>query len=158
MNIGDRIRERRKFKKITQVELASLINRTPQVISNWERGYTPVIPHEDVLELAIALETTPNYLLGHTNNPSTMSVSEEAPQYTVKTPDIDSIYQAKTLAEAIIRIEKMRREFSLSKEWMYEMWDKAIEVYGQPEREGGIAAHGPPYPGSGALDGGDEPR
>lgn len=38
--IGERIREYRKQKHLTQKELASLIHKTPQVISNYERGYS----------------------------------------------------------------------------------------------------------------------
>ncbi|MCG8400850.1 MAG: helix-turn-helix domain-containing protein [Firmicutes bacterium] len=86
MNIGDRIRDCRKLKKMTQADLAAIINKTPQVVSNWERGYTPVIPHEDVLALAVALETTPNHLLGRPDNKieGPLIIREERSPYAVK--------------------------------------------------------------------------
>lgn len=147
----------RKSKNLSQYKLAQLLNLTRGQIANYEQGKRQ--PDYDTLKMfADFFGVSTDYLLGRPDNPPSMQASEEPPSYKLKTPDINSIYQAKTLADAIIRIEKMRREFNLSKEWMYEMWDKAIEVYGQPEGKGGIAAHGPSYPGSGALNGGDEPR
>ncbi|AXX65548.1 XRE family transcriptional regulator [Bombilactobacillus bombi] len=38
--IGERIREYRNQKNLTQKELGQLIHQSPQVISNYERGYT----------------------------------------------------------------------------------------------------------------------
>jgi len=63
MTIGDRIREARKLKGLTQPQLAKLLNVTKQVVSNWERGYTPSIPVETIAALARALDITPNYIL-----------------------------------------------------------------------------------------------
>ncbi|ACV64395.1 transcriptional regulator, XRE family [Desulfofarcimen acetoxidans DSM 771] len=67
MNIGNRIRTQRILKDFTQKQLAELVNVSPQVISNWERGYTPVIPHDDVVRLADALGISPAYLLCETD-------------------------------------------------------------------------------------------
>lgn len=39
-SIGERIKEYRKNKKLTQRDLGNLIHESPQVISNYERGYT----------------------------------------------------------------------------------------------------------------------
>ena len=61
---GKRIRQERNKKGLTQMELAKLINKSSQVISNWERGYTPTINQEDILRLANALEVSADYLLG----------------------------------------------------------------------------------------------
>jgi transcriptional regulator with XRE-family HTH domain len=156
MSLGKQIKSLRERKKLSQRKLAELLNMAPSTLAMYEVDKRE--PDFGTLEkIADFFGVSTDYLLGRLSDPSTICVSEEASQYTAKTPDIDYIYQAKTLADAIIRIEKMRREFNLSKEWMYEMWDKAIEVYGQPEG-GELAAHGPSYPGSGALDGGDEPR
>lgn len=70
MVIGKRIRERRKAKGFTQKQLGKLVNKSSQVISNWERGYTPSIPHDDIMALANSLETDPHYLLGFTDDPT----------------------------------------------------------------------------------------
>lgn len=67
--VADRIRAKRKEKHMTQKELAAAINVSPQVISNWERGYTPEIGNADLLNLAIALRVTTDYLLGIVEHP-----------------------------------------------------------------------------------------
>jgi transcriptional regulator with XRE-family HTH domain len=64
MSIGQRIKQRREELKLTQPNLAKRINKSPQVISNWERGYTPTINYDDVAKLAEALSIEPNWLLG----------------------------------------------------------------------------------------------
>jgi transcriptional regulator with XRE-family HTH domain len=56
VDIGQRIRVARKSKGLTQKELGELINKSPQVISNWERAYTPSIGNEDLSLLANALD------------------------------------------------------------------------------------------------------
>lgn len=55
MNIGHKIKSLRKYQGLTQKELAEKVHKSPQVISNWERGYTPNITNEDIVNLATAL-------------------------------------------------------------------------------------------------------
>ena len=57
MSIGDRIKERRKYLGLTQIELGQRIHKSSQVVSNWERGYTTGISAEDLQLLAQALAT-----------------------------------------------------------------------------------------------------
>lgn len=40
--LGERIAKARKVKKMSQAELAQKLGITNQVISNWERGYSPI--------------------------------------------------------------------------------------------------------------------
>ena len=68
MDIGKRIKKLRKENGFTQAELGQLINKSMQVISNWERGYTG-IDKEDIQSLATALKTSSDYLLCLTDNP-----------------------------------------------------------------------------------------
>lgn len=62
-NIGKKIREAREEKSLTQKGLGKIINKSAQVISNWERGYTSTINHDDISKLAAALDKNFNYLL-----------------------------------------------------------------------------------------------
>ena len=57
MSIGDRIKERRRYLGLTQIELGQRIHKSSQVVSNWERGYTTGISAEDLQLLAQALAT-----------------------------------------------------------------------------------------------------
>ena len=92
MKIGDRIKMARKNKGLTQMQLASLINVSKQVMSNWERGYTPSISNEYIALLATALDVSPDYLLGRCSNPELefkIEINEDAAIYNVS--DVDRI-------------------------------------------------------------------
>lgn len=52
MDISERIKFYRKENGFTQKELGARINKSAQVISNWERGYTVSINQDDILNLA----------------------------------------------------------------------------------------------------------
>ncbi len=60
--LGDRIREIRLAKKISQVELAKILGVTKQSVSNWENeNIQPSI--EMLSKIADALSVTTDYLL-----------------------------------------------------------------------------------------------
>jgi len=61
-NIGDRIRDLRDRRGFKQQELAEKIGTSRQVLSNWERSYTPV-DTEGVAKLAKVLEVSADYIL-----------------------------------------------------------------------------------------------
>ncbi|MDT8903264.1 helix-turn-helix transcriptional regulator [Anaeroselena agilis] len=64
MNIGEQIRLFRKRKGLTQKELGEKIGKTAQVVSNWERCYTPTLNHDDLIAIARALEITVPDIIG----------------------------------------------------------------------------------------------
>lgn len=49
-SVGDRIRKLRKERGWTQADLAKKVNKSAQVVSNWERGYSS-LAHEDITNL-----------------------------------------------------------------------------------------------------------
>lgn len=60
--IGRRVAARRKQLKLTQAELAEKTELTPKYISNIETSHS--IPSiQSVMQLCVALEVKPNYLL-----------------------------------------------------------------------------------------------
>jgi len=61
-SIGDRIRDLRGRRGFKQQELAEKIGTSRQVLSNWERSYTPV-DTEGVAKLAKILEVSADYIL-----------------------------------------------------------------------------------------------
>ncbi len=78
--LPQRLREMRKAKKLTQEELAKLVNTKKTTISNYETGYsTP--SNEMLLDLANILDTSTDYLLGRPENPQTgfdpLTIKEE---------------------------------------------------------------------------------
>lgn len=74
--IGARIKEQRQKIRYTQKMLADKVSASPQVISNWERGYTEPSA-DDISRLSEALECSSDYLLGKSNNPNIVSASKE---------------------------------------------------------------------------------
>lgn len=64
MSKGDRIRDLRKAKKITQIEMASMLNTTKQTISKYEKNIVTNIPSDRLELIAKILDTTPEYILG----------------------------------------------------------------------------------------------
>ncbi|MED4727039.1 helix-turn-helix transcriptional regulator [Aneurinibacillus migulanus] len=67
--LAQRLRQIRKSKKLTQEELANRVSTTKGTISNYENGHSSP-PNEMLVLLAETLETTTDYLLGRTDNPS----------------------------------------------------------------------------------------
>lgn len=62
---GERIKELRIRRNMTQVQLADAVGVSPQVISNIERSYTSDRTKADVLAtMASVLGTTTDYLIG----------------------------------------------------------------------------------------------
>ncbi|MDS0526085.1 helix-turn-helix domain-containing protein [Clostridium sp. SHJSY1] len=62
--IGDRIKKKRKNKKITQNQLANILNKSLSSVQKYESGDVEV-PKSILEEIAIALDTTIFYLLGY---------------------------------------------------------------------------------------------
>ena len=66
MAIGERIREYRLRKFMTQKELADALNISTQAVSKWERGGAPDISL--IVPLANLLDVSPNELLEFNEN------------------------------------------------------------------------------------------
>lgn len=67
MALGDRIKEARKKRGLTQKELASMIQAKHNSISNWENNQNR--PDPDTIELICGvLEVTPSWLMGFNEN------------------------------------------------------------------------------------------
>jgi transcriptional regulator with XRE-family HTH domain len=61
--LGDRIREAREARKLTQVALAARLDTTQNVVSMWETGMRqPTI--KGLAAIATALDVTTDWLLG----------------------------------------------------------------------------------------------
>lgn len=100
MGIGERIKSKRKEKRMTQVELGTAVNVSSQVISNWERGYTDP-SHSDVARLSEVFECSTEYLHGKSFNDS---------------PNLLSIYE-KDIAK---RIEELKQDIEKGQELTFD--------------------------------------
>jgi len=70
MNIGQRIKNMRLKNNLTQDELALSIGTTKQTIHKYENGIITNIPSSKIEAIANILNTTPNYLMGWTEEES----------------------------------------------------------------------------------------
>lgn len=150
-----RVRELRKKNKISANELAEKLNITTRHLYDLEAGKGQ-LGDDRIRFLCQEFNVTSDYLLGLSEDPT--------PRQQQGKPNFDIALQEKNLGDAISRIVNICAEFRLSKDIMFEMVDKAVEKYGLPggngdsvangqtdDDEGGIAAHGSEYPGSGIL-------
>lgn len=64
MTVGERIKERREALSMTQTTLADTVGTTKQNIYKYENGIITNIPSDKVEAIAVALNTTPAYLMG----------------------------------------------------------------------------------------------
>ena len=64
MRIGDRIKARRKQLKMSADELAARIGKDRSTIFRYEKGDIENLPLDILEPIAIALNTTPQYLMG----------------------------------------------------------------------------------------------
>ena len=105
MDIGYKIRKRRKELDLTQVELGQKVHKSSQVISNWERGYTTGIVSEDLHELSMALSVPIDYFIP-TNN-ATTTHPDTPPDQRLEAiirvyPNLDE--KTKDIIDAIIKL------------------------------------------------------
>ena len=64
MTKGQRIKELREKRNLTQEELAKKLNTTKQTISKYEKDIVTNIPSDRIEELCTVLNSTPEYILG----------------------------------------------------------------------------------------------
>ena len=85
LKTAERIKELREKNDLTQTELAKKMNVTRSSVNAWEMGIS--IPStEKIVELALILHTTSDYILGIDNN-------EILPIYNYSLEEKELIYQ-----------------------------------------------------------------
>ena len=94
-SIGERIKEFRKDKHLTQSELGKLVGASAQVISNYERRYsTPSA--QDISDIAAALNVQVSSIYASTN--SQLHSGSNAPDWATEADriDLDKLLQSNT--------------------------------------------------------------
>lgn len=96
MDVGKRIKERRKELNMSVDELAQKLNKNRTTVYRYEKGDIENLPMDILGPLAEALNTTPAYLMGWDNKP--VSVMDTITDY----------YQLSVGGEDNIRIKRFR--------------------------------------------------
>ena len=110
MSLGSRIRELRKKQGLTQTQLGEMVGSDGNTVSRWELDKLGM-GNEYVLKFAQALDTSTDYLLGETDDP-TRADALLAPQKTADMPqtqagqDLDALIKelASKNPDLIIRL------------------------------------------------------
>lgn len=109
MDFGDRLRDARKRKGLTQRQLADMIGAKHNSVSNWENGLN--MPDPDLIQnLCWALDVDANYFFDDLNT------AKPAPSPTHMTSrEVAFIYDGlddhgKIIIDAVIRLEVKRME------------------------------------------------
>ena len=101
MKIGEQIKSLRKKQKMTQEDLAAMLQVTPQAVSQWERGLT--VPNTDKLsKLASVLHTTANVLTDD---------ASAAPDWTM----LDSLFSAEHMFTRMTTIAENEKLYETQK-------------------------------------------
>ena len=94
--ISLRIKERRLLKRLNQEELGRLVGQSKQTIYKYEKGIITNLKRDTIAKLAAALDTTPAYLMGWTeqtnnsyNNNSYSNNNKSIINSTIEIPKSD---------------------------------------------------------------------
>lgn len=79
MDIGKRIKERRKALGMSVEDLARAIGKSRATVYRYENGYIESLPTEALVPVIDALQTSPDYLIGWTDDPTPRPKVEEEP-------------------------------------------------------------------------------
>ena len=97
MRIGDRIKERRKYLRMSADELGKRLGKDRSTIYRYEKGDIENLPLDILEPIAEALETTPQYLMGwneaQKKNDDLVAIIQELRKDEVFLSIVQSIYE-----------------------------------------------------------------
>ncbi|MBO1910356.1 helix-turn-helix domain-containing protein [Sporosarcina sp. 6E9] len=93
MSFQERLKKLRVSKKLTQEDMAKLLGITRQAYGYYESSTNQrETDHEATKKLANFFEVSIDYLLGNTDNPSTLDIDEEEFKKAISDPDLKRWY------------------------------------------------------------------
>ena len=117
MTISNKIKRLRKEAKISQVDLAEKLGTTKQTIYKYENGLITNIPSDKIEIMARLFDTSPAYLMGWEDLPSSSSdVTPEAAETASMIHEAENTEEIITIVETVIEDEDYRAIVTASKE------------------------------------------
>lgn len=115
MTTGDKIKFLRNKKGLSQEELGAMVGVKKAAINKYENGIVINLKRTIIAKLAIALETTPTYLLGFEddNAPTSIEENERAERVKIisdKLSQLSDEHLAIALAQLEVLIEHQERK------------------------------------------------
>lgn len=124
--VSERLRLARKAKSLTQVQVKNFTNIHNKTLSGYEKGVSE--PDLDTLKtLANLYETSIDYLVGNTDDPTPPQSRRENPKYE------EYVLTAPTLGDATTRIAELRNKYSIDKETFIRLSEMAYDKHGLPQ-------------------------
>lgn len=111
MNMGDKIRNKRKELRLTMLEVAEKTGVSEATVSRWESGDIANMRRDKIVSLASALQVSPAYLMGwEEEEKPTMIVENIIPM-----PDMNKVPLLGTIAcgEPILAQENIEEEVDI---------------------------------------------
>ena len=145
---GERLKELRESKKLTQEELAKILNLSQSSIAYYESSKKPKQPSQRTLiKIAKYFNVTLDYLLGLTDDPTPPQAKQEKPNFE------EYVLSASGLGEATIRVAELDSLYGMDSNTFTSLSRLAYKKFGLPGAKGSPkAAGGIKTPGTGALD------
>lgn len=84
MNVGERIKQRRKELRISADELGAALGKDRSTVYRYEKGDIEKLPLDILEPIARVLHTTPQYLMGWTEEQNKKPVQEDEPSENMK--------------------------------------------------------------------------
>ncbi|HHU85920.1 MAG: helix-turn-helix domain-containing protein [Pelotomaculaceae bacterium] len=129
MLVGVRLKKAREAKNLTQVQVRALTNINNKTLSGYEKGVSE--PDIDTLKtLANLYETSIDYLVGNTDDPSPPQPKLEKPSFE------EYVLAAPTLGDAAHRIAELRNRYCIDKETFIRLSGMAFDKHSLPESPG----------------------
>lgn len=119
MTVGDRIRERREYLGISQIDLAKKIHVLKQTLYKYEMNIVTNIPSDKIEKAAEILKVSPSYLMGWQDN-----LVNEKSDFSELIPDI--------LSNGVL-VEHIKKLIKLDTEHQHTIYDNIAYWY---EKEG----------------------
>lgn len=124
--LGIRLKMAREAKNLTQVQVKSLTNIHNKTLSGYEQGVSQ--PDIDTLKtLANLYETSIDYLVGNTDEPTPHQPKKEKPGFQ------EYILSAPTLEDAAKRIAELQNKYYIDRETFIRLSEMAYDKYGSPQ-------------------------
>ena len=127
--VGLRLRKAREAKNLTQVQVKALTNINNKTLSGYEKGVCE--PDIDTLKtLANLYETSIDYLVGNTDDPSPPQPKQRKPNFE------EYVLTAPTLEDAVHRIAELRNRYCIDKETFIRLSEMAYDKHSLPKSAG----------------------
>lgn len=124
--LGIRLRTAREAKHLTQVQVKSLTNIHNKTLSGYEKGVSE--PDIDTLiTLANLYETSIDYLVGNTDEPTPPLLKKEKPGFE------EYVLSAPNLEDAAQRIAELQNKYYIDRETFIRLSEMAYDRHGSSQ-------------------------